>query len=318
MFISGTLIAQDIHFSQFYNSPLTLNPALTGRMNGKYRVAAIYRNQWFGPVNGNTSFSTPSASFDMPIRLKKDVIGVGGYFVSDRSSEGNLKNNLFMASAAYHKSIGMKHAISLGVQLGYGNKELSLSNIRFASQFDAQQNFDATRSGENLKNTSKGAFDVNVGLLYSANFSEKFSLYAGGSIFHVTTPEQNFTNSNEETPERYVGNAGFNIGLTDKISLNPSLIYMNQASAEEINTGLSVSLKFSEQTALHLGTYYRFDDAVIPYVGADYKGFSLGLSYDANTSKLNNTNGSIELSLIYISRYVAVPDVNPALYCPRF
>ncbi|HQU60103.1 MAG TPA: type IX secretion system membrane protein PorP/SprF, partial [Saprospiraceae bacterium] len=37
--------AQDQHFSQFFASPLTLNPALTGTFDGKYRVAFIYRDQ---------------------------------------------------------------------------------------------------------------------------------------------------------------------------------------------------------------------------------------------------------------------------------
>ena len=38
--------AQDPAFSQFFASPLTLNPALTGKFNGTLRVAGNYRNQW--------------------------------------------------------------------------------------------------------------------------------------------------------------------------------------------------------------------------------------------------------------------------------
>ena len=41
-----SLNAQDIHFSQFYASPLTLNPAMTGFVNGDCRAGVIYRNQW--------------------------------------------------------------------------------------------------------------------------------------------------------------------------------------------------------------------------------------------------------------------------------
>ena len=172
---SGQLLAQDIHFSQFYNSPLTLNPALTGKVNGTYRVAAIYRNQWFGKVNGRTSFSTPSASFDMPIRLKKDVIGVGAVFFSDRSAGGLLKNNTVMASVAYHKALGASnnHSLSLGVQGGYTQKQLDFANIRFASQYDFELNHNPAQiSGETLDN-SRGMFDMQVGLVYTGKFSEK-------------------------------------------------------------------------------------------------------------------------------------------------
>ncbi len=38
--------AQDIHFSEFYNTPLQLNPSYTGFFNGDYRFTAIYRDQW--------------------------------------------------------------------------------------------------------------------------------------------------------------------------------------------------------------------------------------------------------------------------------
>jgi type IX secretion system PorP/SprF family membrane protein len=318
---TGSLFAQDIHFSQFYNSPLTLNPALTGKVNGKYRIGVIYRNQWFGPLNGKTAFSTPSVSFDMPIRFKKDVLGVGVYFVGDRSSEGRLKNNMFIASLAYHKGLGKgnNHSLSLGLQAGYSQKQLDASSIRWASQFDDQQTYNANQPGENIANNSKGAFDMNVGLLYNGKFSDKFKMYLGGSLFHLLTPEQNFANGSVDgTPMRMVGHGGFDIGLTDNLSLLPSVIYMNQATASETNAGLSLGINAGKETTLYVGAYYRVKDAVIPYVGLDFKAFRLGLSYDVNASELNKTNGSMEVSLMYIGKYVAMPSVNPALYCPRF
>jgi type IX secretion system PorP/SprF family membrane protein len=318
---TGSVFAQDIHFSQFYNSPLTLNPALTGKVNGTFRVGAIYRNQWFGPVNGKTTFSTPSVSVDMPIRFKKDVLGVGAYFVGDRSSEGRLKNNLFVASIAYHKALGKdnNHSLSLGVQGGYGQKQLDAANIRWASQFDNQQTFDPNRAGEALANNSKGALQLNAGLLYSGKFSDKFKMYLGGSAFHLNSPEQNFADGSVDgTPIRIVGHGGLDIGVTEKISLLPSIIYMSQATASELNAGLSLAFNLNAESTLYVGGYYRVKDAIIPYVGFDVKGFRLGISYDVNASALNNTNGTIEASLQYIGKYIPVPNINPALYCPRF
>ena len=45
-FFPGDTEAQDPAFSQFFASPLTLNPALTGKFNGAVRIAGNYRNQW--------------------------------------------------------------------------------------------------------------------------------------------------------------------------------------------------------------------------------------------------------------------------------
>ncbi|NDC40993.1 MAG: type IX secretion system membrane protein PorP/SprF, partial [Chitinophagia bacterium] len=38
--------AQDVHFSQYFTSPLTLNPGLTGLVPDDIRAAANYRTQW--------------------------------------------------------------------------------------------------------------------------------------------------------------------------------------------------------------------------------------------------------------------------------
>ena len=77
--------AQDVHFSQYYAAPLTLNPALTGLVNGVFRASFNYRNQWFNIPTLNTiaPYQTYQASFDMPLlrdRLGNDGFGVGGMF----------------------------------------------------------------------------------------------------------------------------------------------------------------------------------------------------------------------------------------------
>ena len=42
-----TANSQDLHFSQFMNSPLLINPANTGFIpDGDFRLGANYRNQW--------------------------------------------------------------------------------------------------------------------------------------------------------------------------------------------------------------------------------------------------------------------------------
>jgi len=44
--LSGTSSAQDFHYSQFYNAPLHLNPALTGIFRGDIRAMGNYKSQW--------------------------------------------------------------------------------------------------------------------------------------------------------------------------------------------------------------------------------------------------------------------------------
>ena len=104
--LTTVTFAQDPNFSQFFASPLTLNPALTGKFDGVYRVAGNYRNQW--PTIYN-AFTTYTASFDAGILKNKipdyDQFGVGVLGFADQAGDGVLKTNAAALSIAYHKSL---------------------------------------------------------------------------------------------------------------------------------------------------------------------------------------------------------------------
>ena len=84
--------AQDPHFSQFFASPLTINPALTGNANSDLRVFTNYRQQWLG---NTTSYNTGTLSIDSRLFKEqlgeKRVLGIGGFFMSDQSLNGYFK-----------------------------------------------------------------------------------------------------------------------------------------------------------------------------------------------------------------------------------
>ncbi|MCD6064717.1 MAG: hypothetical protein K0R82_2628, partial [Flavipsychrobacter sp.] len=105
MLLTTTAMAQDPHYTQYFASPLTLNPALTGLTQCDYRLAANYRNQW-ASVSTNP-YITGTASFDMATMKDKlnngDAVGFGGLFLFDRSGLGGLQNITIGVSAAYHK-----------------------------------------------------------------------------------------------------------------------------------------------------------------------------------------------------------------------
>ena len=80
--------AQDRLFSQFYASPLTLNPALTGAFEGKFRVSSIYRDQWRKALD--EPYQTFSSALDLRWRMGKeksrlkDHASVGVMFFQDK------------------------------------------------------------------------------------------------------------------------------------------------------------------------------------------------------------------------------------------
>ncbi len=323
--------AQDYQFTQFFNSPLTLNPALTGKVNGSFRIALNYRNQWFNVAD--QPFVTYSGSFDAPIMLKKDALGLGLVIVNDQTNNGLYNNTVIMGSAAYHKALDKKgrHSLSLGVQAGYYQRRLDRNDLRFFNQFDNGNFNPGLPSNEDPIATSDGNFDLQVGLLGFNQLSKKVSLYYGGAMFHILQPKEHLLGAGEyELKRRYVAHAGAEIAIGKVVRLMPSVIFLNQAKENALNLGFSVGFNMTEGVYLHTGAYYRMvdnlegkfgkSDAGIFYAAFEYKVARLGFSYDATISTLKNTpkpTGAFEVSLVLMGVPRAV-DNQSLLFCPRF
>ena len=140
------LIAQDQHFTQFYASPLTLNPAMTGNFSGRYRVGMIYRDQWRGAFD--QPFKTFSASadvrFDVPTQSRyKDAVAVGLLFFKDEVSGIDFVTNQIALSGAFHKSLGYegRQVLSVGAQLGLLQRSVLYERLTFDDQFNSIDGF---------------------------------------------------------------------------------------------------------------------------------------------------------------------------------
>lgn len=80
-------MAQDPYFSQYFSSPLTFNPALTGYIDGSHRLAVNYRSQW---ANISTPYHTAAVSFDTRIMRshlpERDKWGLGVHALYDQAA----------------------------------------------------------------------------------------------------------------------------------------------------------------------------------------------------------------------------------------
>ncbi len=320
--------AQDIHFSQFYASPLNLNPSLTGKVNGDYRVAGIYRGQWFSV--GDKTYQTPSLSFDMPFvvgKKKKDAIGAGLNIVADRTNGGRFNTTGVYLSSAYHKGLGKesKHQLSLGVQGGYVMRQLKSNDFTFGDQITNGQ-LNGNPTSENFANNNRNYFDINVGLFYNGQLTKKLMFFAGYSFYHLTTPTEEFlANSNNELPSRQVVHGGLQWDVAPKFSLYPGVLFQLQQKAQEVNFGNNFGWHFlnkeNKKATLFFGGWYRLGDAAIAMLGIEYNRFRVGASYDFTTSDLNNANnlrGGFEISAIYVGLFSKPSDNNIFLFCPRY
>ncbi|MFK7936275.1 MAG: PorP/SprF family type IX secretion system membrane protein [Saprospiraceae bacterium] len=332
-----SLTAQDIHFSQFYLSPLNLNPAMTGVMNCNIRLTANYRNQWASVLKSN-AFNTYSVSYDQRIPVGRyDYFGVGGTFWGDRAGESNFSTVTGKLSASYSKRMGgyrsRSHYLVVGVEGGAAQRSIDFINLRWPLQHDGQGGFDGTIDPleDNLNRDNFLFADAAAGLMWFSVFDRNNSMYIGGSFHHLNRANQSFTEEDEDLLySRFTVHAGGEFLLTDKFGLVPGVIVMSQGPSFQTNFG--TSLKFllgntrDNYQAFQIGAWgrlaNRFDsgilnDAIILSTRFDYNNFSLGFSYDMNASDLrdaSNGNGGFEFALVY---KICGPE-RRNVYCPNF
>jgi type IX secretion system PorP/SprF family membrane protein len=313
--------AQDVHFTQFDAQPLTVNPAFTGNFDGQVRAAAIYRSQWQSVTTGYTTYG---ASVDMPLvhDLSIDDYLAGGLqLYNDRAGDGNLQNFVGMLSIAYHKGFGVNESrnrasqLSVGFQGGYAEKSIDLSKLYFGDEYNSGAFVPGTSQEYHLGvGNSVHYYVVNAGISFAQRAGDNFSYILGVAANNLNQPSQSFekkTNSQVVgLSMRYTGELGIMLGINDRFSLRPAVLYQTQSSASEIIAGNEFHLVVGNaevrqfSTAVFLGGWYRTGDAVMITGGVEFKGFRVGVSYDYNTSSLktaSNGNGGFELSLRYIA-----------------
>lgn len=335
---SLSLSAQDIHFSQFYMSPLNLNPALTGVMNCNVRLTANYRNQW-GSVLGGNSFRTYNVSYDQRIAVgRNDFFGIGGTFWGDKAGASEFATLTGKLSASYSKKMGgyrkKSHYLVVGAEGGIAQRSINFINLRWGTQHDGNGGFDPSRfSMEEGFQPNFMFADMAVGLLWFSTFDENSNLYFGGSFNHLNRANQSFRQDEGEVDDlysRFTFHAGGEFLLSDRIGLVPGIIAMRQGPSFQLNTGTSLKFLLNgnrrNYQAFQLGLWTRLasklssgilSDAMIVSTRFDYNNFSLGFSYDINISGLevaSNNNGAFEFALIY-----KICNLNRrGVYCPRF
>ncbi len=331
--------AQDIHFSQFYLSPLNLNPAMTGVMNCNVRVVANYRNQWASVLKSN-AYTTYSASYDQKIAVGRyDYVGIGGTLWGDVAGEANFATRTGKISASYAKRMGggrnEAHYLVLGAEAGLSQRSLDFSRLKWGTQNDNgtyNPSLNSLESG--LFNDQFLFADLSAGLLWFSVFDENNNLFVGAAYYHLNRADQTFFNGpREDLYSRFTIHAGGEFEVAPRLSLVPGVITMLQGPSFQVNSGTSFKFllgsghgNFSNFQAFQIGTWVRVSnkvetgvltDAVILSTRFDYNQFSIGFSYDLNISALqpaSNNNGAFEFALLY--KFCG--NERRGVYCPNF
>ncbi|MEO5781761.1 MAG: PorP/SprF family type IX secretion system membrane protein [Ginsengibacter sp.] len=334
LFLSCSLLlvalvhAQDLHFSQFFNNPLVTNPANTGFIpDADYRIGASYRNQYSSIMA--VPYKTISIYGDAQVfrdKLENGWLGLGGVILRDVAGSGSLTSTKVYGSIAYHQMLGNSSLLTAGFNVGWANKRIDQTKLKFPDQFDGKF-FDGNRpTSVVLSNNNVSYLDIQAGLNYAYFPTENVYLNAGYSIQHVNRPLESFIDASADTTRiamRHIGFLNAIVKLNDNIIINPNAYYTTQAKASELVLGLNGAYNLSGDGEKQLigGLYYRLGDAVVPMIGFELKNVRFTFSYDVTTSSLHNFNGyrgASEFNILKKGFYNEYNGNRSQTLCPTF
>jgi type IX secretion system PorP/SprF family membrane protein len=323
--LSAPLCSQDIHFSQFQNSPLNLNPARTGIFDGDIRFVGNYRNQWKSVSQPYTTFS---GSVDAKLNRwsdQKNIFGAGLVLFHDKAGDSKLSSLFTGLSVSWTRILDRDgvHALTGGLQIGFNARSIDYSGLTFDEQYDGDVFNPDLGNTESFDGNNHGFLDLAAGLVYTLKLGDETHLGAGVSMQHLNKPDDSFFGESVAVPTRLQVDLLLDARLSDRFDLVPTVLYQSQGSAGELVAGTSLRININDRPGklynFYVGGFLRMEDAIILSAGLDYNFLHATISYDINTSDLDrasNNKGGPELSLIYIIKKVKPLKIKPP--CPVY
>lgn len=295
--------AQDPVLSQFYSSPLLLNPAFAGNTNSP-RFALNYRNQW--PLISQ-AYRTYAVSYD---QFFSDFnSGLGASILTDDAGNGLYRTSKFAAIYSYRLKVGKNTFIKTGMELGGVIASVGWDKLIFPDQLDPLYG-EVGPGGSPIPSqelrpdkTSNAYLDLAMGtMIYSPYF------YGGVSINHLNNPDVRFTNVIDGTssglPLRFTLHAGSQISIIDEkpgrsnVFLSPNILYTQQGNFRELLGGAYIGLG-----PFFTGGWLRLTpsnlDAAIFNAGVRVNNMKISYSFDATVSSLTlKSGGAHEIGIV--------------------
>lgn len=320
--IPATVVAQDIHFSQFTTTPLLVNPATAG-MSHEFMAVINYKDQWRS-VTPNP-FRTFNVSADMAFMEKKSTgshMGVGLDVFSDKAGDGAMGTTTAQLHLSGILAVNDNNLISAGIFGGFGQRSVQYDKFYWDNQYiNGSLDLNAP-SMEQVAYPNRTYADMGAGIAWfygkghmTITSNDAMNFTAGFSAYHLNQPVYSFYGNNDaKLPMKLVAHGNGDIGLKNySLVLEPAYLVMIQGGHHEIDAGMLVKYWLQEAShftgrkkasAIVLGGYYRFGDALNIVTAYELNMMRIGFSYDVNLSGLtvaSKSRGGFEISLRFMT-----------------
>jgi len=328
--------SQDIHFSQFQQSPLLLNPALTGHFEGSYRFILNQRTQWKSVTTPYSTFAIAADANNLPFpdglfnsedgNASELPFHAGLSFYTDKAGDSQLQTtgiNL-LVSDDFKLPFNEKLSVRAGAMVGYTFMKIDYSKLNYDNQWNGTAYDPALNSGEDFPRASRGYVNLNAGIILDYNIAKQQSLSVGLSTYNLSQPPQTFFDDGYvKLDPRFNLHASYQHPIGTNLKVEPLLLTMLQGTYSELNAGALVHLTLSEKSwkknSFYGGGTLRNKDAFCLMAGLQLGLWNGCMSYDVNFSSLqpaSNRRGGLELSLI--NTFYDFPKRRDAKSCPDY
>lgn len=323
--VSNEATSQDLHYSQFYNSPQNINPALSGIYNGDKRYIGSIRDQWRWV---QVPWFTFGGAYDQKIYPKRSdnhFFSFGGAFNHDRQGASRLNLTNINLTGTYSHLLNKQNILTGGLTLGFATRGFDTDDLSWDSQWNGDKYDPSLPSNENFSSQRIYYLESALGINYRWQRSARTHFDLGVSAFHLIEPSAGFYDAEKQKlPRHYNLSMISTFKLTQFFDIQLNGLYQLQNKYNELVLGglakLYLSQKRGKEVGLHLGMGYRTSGSFIPTLALEYSNLYVGASFDIDQTPFNkelaNTRGAMELHLRY--RITDVKDLKTFKTCPIY
>ncbi len=302
-----SLIAQDIHWTQWFIVPQSVNPAYNGIKYHTLEAGAIYRNQWQNvPVGYNSVLLFGNT--DLPKEKFKNIT-LGATVLHDFAGDSKFTTDQITISLGFKKTfLNDDLLISAAVQPAWKTSGFSTSQLTFGKNYDGERYNPALNNGETFLNQRSSTLAINSGITAVYN-KEAYHFHLGYSRFYDAGKNKNALSNikiKAEQRQNVMGGVSYDYSKKTKLKFDFALFFINKQK-EWINAfGLVHQPNLRKHELFSTALIYRNKDAVSLHFGYEKNAWQTFFAYDFNVSKFKvatRYNGAFEIGAKYTFHY---------------
>lgn len=326
---AGSGYGQDIHFSQFFETPILRNPALAGVFNGDLRIQAVWRNQW-NSVTVPYQTGSINGEYKLAVGKGDDFMTLGGQVLYDQAGSVALSATHVSPVFNFHKSLSSQRNmyLSAGFAAGIVQRKVDRSRMTTNSQYNGSDYDPALSANETFVNNNYLYFDGSAGISFNMQLGNHAdnNFFAGVAYHHFNQSAKVsfYSRSEVALDPKLVFSAGVKTSVNGYSFVTFQGDFSKQGPSSEIIGGMLYSLKLDDPAdpryILSGGGFLRWKDAFVPVFKMDIRPFTFAISYDINISQLkaaSQSRGGFELSVSYQKFFENNSSID-AVRCPKF